>query len=231
MNKTINLRFSLLFLLAGACFAQQSLPPLLPDGSITTRQIADGAITASKLASSLAPGSITATIVNQGADPISLLAGSKVKSATLLDLTVCNESQTADASVDNSMVYQRVNSRSTQALTLYDSRVVSRVLAVFQDHNIYAKLFRGGAAASTVGVILTTALKLNPELSLAIAIAPQIYGAILPVIHSPEDLMALAADVVQQNTGGQLAGHSCRSGLVIARTALAVVKTEVITVQ
>lgn len=233
--KTLSL---LLFVLAPlAAFAQEvPAPGLTPtpvlSPLITTAMIADGAITPAKLASAPAAGSVKATIADQGADPISLLTGTTVKSATLLDLTVCNESATADASVDNSLVYQRIDTLAVlnPGLTLYDSKVVSRVLAVFQDKNVYAKLFRGGAAASTVGVILTTALKLNPAVSLALAIAPQIYSAILPVVHSPEDLQSLATDIVQQNTGGQLAGHSCRSGLVIARYAGGV-KTEVVTIQ
>jgi hypothetical protein len=218
----------LLAILAKSANAQTPPPP----PQITTAMIEDGAITPAKLSSAIAAGSVKVTIVDQGADPISLLTGTTVKSATLVDLTVCNESGTADASVDNSMIYQRINSLTTlnPGLTLYDSRVVALVLSVFEDKNVYAKLFKGGSAASTVGVILTTALKLNPIATTALAVAPLIYSAILPVVHSPEDLQALASNIVQQNTGGQLAGHSCRSGLAIARTSAAV-KTEVITVQ
>jgi hypothetical protein len=207
----------LILALSAAAFAQDLSPTILAGPTISV-----GTLTVSV-------PSVTVTIADQGSSPMQLITGVKVATATLLDATSCNETDT-DESVDNSMVYQRINSLTTQSLTLYDSQVVSRVLTVFQDKSVYQKLFRAGPAASTVGVILTTALHLNPMLSLSLAIAPQIYSAILPVVHSPEDLQALIADIVPQNAGGKLAGHSCRSGLVIARTT-APVTTEVIRVQ
>jgi hypothetical protein len=175
------------------------------------------------------PPLITVTIVDQGPEPISLVTGAKIKTATLLDATVCNETPD-DQQIDNALLYQRINTRTTQGVTLYDSQVVVRVLAVFQDKDIYAKLFKAGAAAASITAVLTTAFHTNPLLSTALQIGPGIYQAILPVVHSPQDLQQLASDVLSQASGGKLAGHSCRAGLVIAR-ANGQIKTEVITVQ
>jgi DNA-binding CsgD family transcriptional regulator len=172
----------------------------------------------------------TVTIVDQGTEPVTSIVGRKISIARLLDATVCNESD-ADVTVDNAMLYQRVNSRTTQALTLYDSQVVVRILSVFQDKDIYARLFRGGKAAATVAAILLGSKSLlGPVASAALLVGPQIYEAVLPVVHSPQDLQQLANDIVNQSTGGKLASHSCRAGLVIARTTAAV-KTETLGVQ
>jgi hypothetical protein len=179
----------------------------------------------------LAPvGSITVTIVNQGADVINTVTGKTVPGATLLDATVCNEGA-AQVTIDNAMVYQRVNSRTTQGLTLYDSQVVTQVLAIFQNSNIFAKLFKAGNAMSSVSSILQLAFKFSPVIGAAMQVAPSIYTAVLPVIHSPSDIAALSASIIQQSVGGVIAGHSCRSGIVVAKTSLAAVKTEVLTVQ
>jgi hypothetical protein len=210
---------TLLALCAAAAFAQTPTPPPAP---------ASGAYAPAPAGLAIKPH-VTVTIVDQGIAPMQLVTGVKIATATLLDATSCNETET-DEVVDNSMVYQRINSGTAQVLTLYDSQVVADVLTVFQDKNVFAKLFRGGAAASTVGVILTSALKLNPITSVALAIAPQIYSAVLPIIHSAEDLRTLINNIVPQNSGTKLAGHSCRSGLVVARTS-APVRTEVIPVQ
>jgi hypothetical protein len=173
---------------------------------------------------------VTVTIADLGAAPLNLLTETRLGGTRLLDATVCNETD-SDELVDFAMVYQRINSGSTQGLTLYDSQLVTRVLAVFQDRNLFAKLFKTGTAASSVAAIITAAFRLDPVIGAALQIAPQIYGAILPVIHSPADIAALSADILQQNSGVKLAGHSCHAGLVVARTFAASVRTEVLLVQ
>jgi hypothetical protein len=187
------------------------------------------AVSATLLDPTLATAVVSATIADQGPDVINLVTGTKVKTATLLDLTACNETD-SDQLIDNSMLYQRINARNVQGITLYDSKVVTLVLSVFQDRNVYAKLFKGGQAAATVTAILLLAFKLNPVAAAALLIAPEIYQAVLPVIHSPVDLAALSADILQQNTAVKLAGKTCHAGLVIGRTS-ATVLTEVLTVQ
>jgi hypothetical protein len=173
---------------------------------------------------------VTVTIADQGIAPLNMLTETKVGGTRLLDATTCNETDT-DELVDFAMVYQRINSGSDQQLTLYDSQVVTRILGVFQDRNVFSKLFKSGTAASSVAAIVTAAFRVDPMIGAALQIAPQIYGAILPVIHSRADIAALAADILPQNAGVKLAGHSCRAGLVVARTFAAAIRTQVLLVQ
>jgi hypothetical protein len=170
---------------------------------------------------------LTVTLADQGAAPMNLVVGTKVATATLLDLTVCNETG-ADVVADTSRIYQRVDAGGS--VVLYDSKLVALVLTVFQDKNVYAKLFRGGVSASAVVGILLVAFKASPVLASAMLAAPLIYQAVLPVIHSPVDLTALSASVLQQNVSVNLAAHACYAGLAVAKTTGSVA-TQVITVQ
>lgn len=175
---------------------------------------------------------VTVSITDQGATALKTVVGQTPPAYTILDATACNETDT-DANIDNATIYERINTRTTQPLQLIDSQIVVRVLAVFQDRGIYAKLFRGGQAGITIGALLVNAFKSSPwgqALALGATLIPGIYEAVLPVVHSQQDLSDLAADILPQSQGGKMAAHSCKASIVVAHFTVPI-KTELITVQ
>jgi hypothetical protein len=172
--------------------------------------------------------SVTASISDQGADVIRQATGHTTKTATLVAVRACNETA-EDVNVSVSRIYRQIENGG-QKPTLYTSDVIAALLDVFQQRDVYNRLFKAGSAATQVIAILTTAFKvISPQLATALLVAGPVYQAILPVIHDPRDLRDLAKQIMQENTTMVLSKYDCHTGLVIARVPS--INHEVVTIQ
>jgi hypothetical protein len=187
-------------------------------------------IAAALALASNASAQLTLTVSSQGTEAMKLATGYTSKTATLVRLDACNEG--AALSVSTTRLAAAVIAQEQYGI--YGSDVVSDVLNVLQQKDVFSRAQKAlGAAANTATLITALFKTLSPLTVSVLQAAPAIAQAVLPAVGDARDLAALSKQIMQDNAtlalGAKGSGNDCHTGLAVAMSGA--VNIDKITVQ